>query len=188
MKQKILNNYFLTKKDELRTEKIRENLWNSSVNDSEYKEEHQGRYQQAILEQYKLYIEMADRISARRALANTFFLTLNTAIFALIGLFWQHQPTAPKVLLIFPLIALVSQCLAWFWMIRSYRQLNSGKFAVVGELEKRLPAFAYSDGEWNALGKGKDPGIYWPLTEVESILPFLFGFTYICAFIAAIVF
>jgi len=33
-----------------------------------------------VMDQYKLYVEMADRVSARRSLANTFFLTLNTAI------------------------------------------------------------------------------------------------------------
>jgi hypothetical protein len=29
------------------------------------------------------------RISARRAFTNTFFLTLNTAIFTIIGVFWK---------------------------------------------------------------------------------------------------
>jgi len=37
------------------------------------------------LELYKLAVEMADRISARRALANTFFLTINTGLAALLG-------------------------------------------------------------------------------------------------------
>jgi hypothetical protein len=32
-------------------------------------------YDSALREQYKLYVEMADRISARRALTNSFFLT-----------------------------------------------------------------------------------------------------------------
>jgi hypothetical protein len=40
------------------------------------------------LEQYKIYVEMADRISARRGMTNTFFLTLNTAIFTAVGVFW----------------------------------------------------------------------------------------------------
>ena len=31
-----------------------------------------------VLEQYKLYVEMADRVSARRGVTNTFFLTLNS--------------------------------------------------------------------------------------------------------------
>ncbi|MGH6629978.1 MAG: RipA family octameric membrane protein, partial [Burkholderiales bacterium] len=46
----------------------------------------------AILEQYKTYVEMADRISGCRALANTFFLTLNTAIFTVIGVFLRQIP------------------------------------------------------------------------------------------------
>jgi hypothetical protein len=38
-----------------------------------------------LLEQYKLYIEMADRISSRRQSANSFFLSLNTTLVALGG-------------------------------------------------------------------------------------------------------
>src|SRR5256885_4461010 len=38
-----------------------------------------------FLEQYKLYVEMADRISSRRLTANSFFLTINSAIIALGG-------------------------------------------------------------------------------------------------------
>ena len=38
-----------------------------------------------LLEQYKLYLEMADRISSRRQSANSFFLSLNTALVALVG-------------------------------------------------------------------------------------------------------
>ncbi len=47
-----------------------------------------------VMDQYKLYVEMADRVSARRSLANTFFLTLNTAIFTAIGVFWKNPPKA----------------------------------------------------------------------------------------------
>ena len=45
-------------------------LWNVAPSD---------KLPDGLLEQYKIYVEMADRISARRGLANTFFLTLNTA-------------------------------------------------------------------------------------------------------------
>ena len=38
-----------------------------------------------VLELYQLAVEMADRVSARRGLANTFFLTLNTGLAALLG-------------------------------------------------------------------------------------------------------
>ena len=35
-----------------------------------------------MFEQYKLYVDMSDKISSRRLTANTFFLTLNSAILA----------------------------------------------------------------------------------------------------------
>ena len=132
----------------------------------------------ALLEQYKLYVEMADRVSARRGLANTFFLTLNTAIFTVIGVFWQRPPSASTWLLAFPWAALVVQCLAWFWLLRSYRQLNSAKYAVVGALEERLPASPYWRAEWSALGEGRDPARYWPQSHIEQWIPMIFAGVY----------
>ena len=64
---------------------IREKLWNTDITPTSY-EGASEKYQAAILEQYKLYVEMADRISNRRGLTNTFFLTINTAIFTVIGI------------------------------------------------------------------------------------------------------
>ncbi|MDQ3789084.1 MAG: hypothetical protein M3422_17795 [Actinomycetota bacterium] len=138
------------------------------------------------LEQYKLYIELADRVSARRSLANTFFLTLNTAIFTLIGVFWKDPPTASAWLGLFPTLVLVIQCFVWFWIIRSYRQLNAGKWAVVGAFEAKLPASPWWAAEWQALGQGKDPSRYWPLTHIEQWVPMLFALAYVGGFIALI--
>jgi hypothetical protein len=137
-----------------------------------------------LLEQYKLYVEMADRVSGRRALANTFFLALNTTLFTAIGVFWQNPPNGSVVLGVFPLLALVVQCLVWFWVIRSYRQLNAGKWAVVGALERRLPASPWWAAEWRALGEGKDASRYWPLSHVEQWVPFLFALGYLGGFMA----
>jgi hypothetical protein len=132
----------------------------------------------ALLEQYKLYVEMTDRISARRGLANTFFLTFNTAVFTAVGVFWEHRPAASALLLVVPWAMLVVQCTAWFWILRSYRQLNSAKFAVIGALEEELPSSPYWRAEWSALGGGQDPSRYWPLTHVEQWIPALFAVGY----------
>jgi hypothetical protein len=152
-------------------------LWNDENADTD---------QQIILEQYRLYVELADRVSARRSLANTFFLTLNTAIFAAIGLLWKNPPEGSPWLGVFPLAALMLQCLVWFWIIRSYRQLNAGKWAVVGALEERLPASPWWRAEWTALGEGKDPSRYWPLTHVEQWVPLLFASAYLGGFLAIV--
>ena len=154
-------------------------LWNGSVAAADYTPDGAERYQAAILEQYKLYVEMADRVSSRRGLANTFFLTLNTAILTAVGVFWKDRPTVDQWVILFPAAVLVLQCLAWFWIIRSYRQLNSGKWAVVGALEAHLPASPFWRAEWKALGEGKDPARYWPLTHVEQWVPFLFALAYV---------
>ena len=104
---------------------------------------------------------MADRISGRRALANTFFLTMNTVVFTMIGVLWTRNPGSGTWVLVFPLIVLVTQCFTWFWIIRSYRQLNTAKFAVIGAIEAQLPLSPYWRAEWTALGEGRDPARYW---------------------------
>ena len=94
----------------VRFEDVSPNLWNGHVDALSY-DAHGEKYQSAILEQYKLYVEMADRVSARRALANTFFLTLNTAVFTAIGVSWKDPPKASPWLLAFPLV--VCSASAW---------------------------------------------------------------------------
>jgi len=163
-------------------------LWND---DTAVKARYQQdeKYQAAVMEQYKLYVEMADRISIRRGLANTFFLTLNSAILTLIAVFWKDRPEGLSPWLLLPALVLaVGLCLAWFWVVRSYRQLNSGKFAVIGALEQRLPASPWWNGEWKALrGEERDKSTYWALTHVEIWVPALFAFAYVFGAIVAIV-
>jgi hypothetical protein len=119
-------------------------------------------------------------------LTNTFFLTLNSAVFTLIGIFWNKQPTGSAWLLIFPLVIAVSQCIAWWWLVRSYRLLNEAKYKVVGVLEDRLPAKLYWQAEWVALGEGRNWRKYLPLTHIEQWVPVLFGLVYVTGFIVAV--
>ena len=48
-----------------------------------------------ILELYKIAVEMADRVSARRSTANTFFLTVQTAFVAVLGVATPSLQKAP---------------------------------------------------------------------------------------------
>jgi len=163
----------------------RTNLWNPDIGPEAYTVDGE-RYQAAILEQYKMYVEMADRISARRALTNAFFLSLNTAVLAVAGGLWQATDiSAWSLLLLLPV--LLVQAGAWFWLIGSYRQLNSAKYAVVGALEERLPASPYWRAEWTALGRGTDPTKYWPLTHLEQWLPIVFVALYVFGFVLALI-
>jgi MFS family permease len=163
--------------------KIEDSLWNSAVNEALY-EGTGEKYQAAILEQYKIYAEMADRIGQRRGLTNTFFLTLNTAIFTVIGVFWEHKPEGRPWWLVFLLAMLLGECFAWYYLLRSYRQLNTAKYQVIGALETRLPASPYWSAEWKALGEGKDRKKYWPLSHIESLIPIFFAALFVGGFAA----
>lgn len=176
----------LKKSDEPKLEDIKRDLWNAEVTSASYAAQDE-KYQAAILEQYKIYVEMADRISSRRGLTNTFFLTLNSAIFTLFGVFWKDRPQHISTWALALLLAVVlGETAAWWLIVRSYRQLNTAKYKVVGLLEEQLPASPYWSAEWTALGKGEDPRIYLPLTHVEQWVPVLFAAIYVTGFVAAV--
>ncbi|MFC8453697.1 hypothetical protein [Kitasatospora sp. NPDC057223] len=156
-------------------------LWNPNLQDSDFEK---AEIRNLVLEQYKIYVEMADRVSSRRSLANTFFLTLNTAVVAFAGQLVARQTPHHVGLLAFPFTVLVIQCLAWFYLVRSYRQLNSAKYRIVGALEERLPASPYWRAEWKELGEGKDRKKYWPISHVEQWVPLLFALLYAGSFVA----
>lgn len=162
---------------------LRERLWNSEAKSQSYNGNVE-LYQSAVMEQYKIYVEMADRVSQRRGLTNTFFLGLNAAIFTVVGVFWKDKPAADVWWLVLPLLMALAQCAAWFYLVRSYSLLNTAKYKVVGALEERLPASPYWRAEWLALGEGTDRTRYWPLSHIEKWIPFLFAVLYITGFMA----
>jgi len=130
-----------------------------------------------LLEQYKMYIEMADRISQRRASANSFFISANAAILA----FATWLGIAGINILLISLAGL-SISFFWFFSIRSYSQLNSSKYKVIHEIETKFPLRLY-EYEWEVLGKGKSFKKYWPLSHIEKLIPFVFIALYIVLFI-----
>ncbi|OBF63120.1 hypothetical protein A5753_13510 [Mycobacterium sp. 852002-51971_SCH5477799-a] len=143
-------------------------------------------YDSALLEQYKLYVEMADRISARRGLTNSFFLTLNTGVVGLIATMFKGPTGVEAWWFAIPLVAILGQCYAWFYLVRSYQLLNTAKYRVVGALEERLPASPFWRAEWWALGEGKDRSRYWPLSHIEQLIPVLFALTYIAGYLTLV--
>ncbi len=155
-------------------------LWNKDVFD-EYDDK--GKCKDHVLEQYKLYVEMADRISARRATANTFFLTLNTLV---VGALATCAEKSSHLSIIVVCIAAIVLCYVWKRLINSYRQLNTAKYAVIGELERKLPSSPYWSAEWSALGEGKDPRRYKQLTGVEKGVPIIFMGLYLLLCVAIV--
>jgi hypothetical protein len=120
------------------------------------------------LELYKLAVEMADRVSARRGTANAFFLTVNTTLLAFVtsGLddaLW--------------LVAMAGIALSATWavLLKSYRDLNAAKFGVITEMENNLDVKVFGD-EWKRLKENRPQGWlgrYAEFGTVERLVPFI---------------
>ena len=154
--------------------KIRSNLWNDADEDQPKR----LTYSDALLEQYKLYVELADRVSQRRAVANSFFLLVNSAAVVILGGLGISLDEVSSWLFLFPTVILICICGVWYYIVKSYTQLNTGKWMVVGVMEERLPASPWWRAEWQALGEGKDRSLYWPLTHIERWVPLVFILLY----------
>lgn len=106
-----------------------------------------------VLETYKLAVEMADRVSARRASANSFFFTVQAGLAVALGAFALNangdEGTAPdQFVLTLAAIAGVVIAAAWWLLLRSYRDLNGAKFDVIGRIERDHLAIQTFNDEW----------------------------------------
>ena len=141
-----------------------------------------------LLEQYKLLVETSESLVSRRQAVNTFFLTLNSFLLSGIGLFVKDglRGRVGGIGLLSLSISGLILCVAWTRLVRSYRQLNSGKFAIINRIEQHLPA-AMFQAEWQSLAEGKDNKKYRPFTKTEERIPVVFGILYSIAALLAIV-
>lgn len=142
-------------------------------------EQYGDKYIEHLLEQYKIYISSAEKISDRRQKTNEFFLALNTGLVALLGFVTTKALQGESsVMIVVSALAGTTMCFLWYRILLSYKGLNSGKFEVIHAIERRLPLALY-DTEWEALGRGKDKSKYWPFTHIEASVPWIFICIYI---------
>ncbi|HUN08572.1 MAG TPA: hypothetical protein PLQ56_18340 [Aggregatilineales bacterium] len=161
---------------------LQETLFSNRPTDSQAAQAWDDR----LAEQYKLYVEMMDKVSERRIAANTLFLSTNTglvtlyvaAIALLADLNIINSTTILNLLTIVVGLCGVVLCGFWYALINSYRDLNSGKFAVIHELEQKLPARLYA-AEWIGMGKVEKQSGYIPFTHIEVWIPVVFIVIYL---------
>lgn len=100
-----------------------------------------------VLAQWQTCVEMANSVSQRRDTMNNIFVTLNLAIVAAISINWDMKS-------LFILVAGIVVCVIWLLFIRNYKLLNTEKFNVINEIEKKLPVKPFND-EWKKLERNK---------------------------------
>jgi hypothetical protein len=145
-------------------------------------EEYGEKYQDHLLEQYKLFVETSQRVSEKRQNSNNYLLTLNSSLVTLFVVFLSTFGHHWWNVLI-PATGLIV-CFIWYSLVDSYKDLNKAKFDVIHELENQLPVALFRH-EWWVCGhnrKSKDKTVedtYVPLTHLERWIPIAFAVLYI---------
>ena len=147
-------------------------------------QEYGSDYRDHLFKQYEMLVSSADKISERRNNANSYYLGINTAGLTLIG-FLINSPDLTWILPYIFLIGLIFSII-FFLLINSYKQLNSGKFKVIHEIEKTLPLSIYSY-EWDVLGSGKDKTKYFPFSHIELWIPVTLGVMYFISLVLSLI-
>lgn len=129
---------------------------------------------QELMEIYKLHAQLADNVSKRRGTADRFYLLVLSGLAVFFSALLQRENGVPLGSLMVGFGALgMFLAIAWYIVIRSYRQLNSGKFKALHELEEKL-AYPFFKREWDLLAEGTERKTYWKLTVVETFVPIIF--------------
>jgi len=122
-------------------------------------------------EQYKLYLELTDRLSQRRQTANSFFLTLNTAVVTFLAYANAAKtPIRGELFYLLTSFTGVVLCFLWYSIIKSYRNINAARFSVIHDIESLLPLRPYTV-EMSTLARASK---FYKPSHVEIVVPWLF--------------
>lgn len=136
---------------------------------------------------FKLLVTTAENVSDRRAQANAWMLSVNSAIVALYGYLQPDKgvvgSNAIKDVWLWAIpITGILVCLAWFTLLTSYRSLNRAKFKVLKDIESTLAVQLFADEEKAYLAEGRIS-----LSKIESAIPWTFIILYLAMAAAALI-
>ena len=123
-----------------------------------------------LLEQYKMYVQSAENVSARRVASSRYLLTLNIALVTLYGIQSEGSVQSYWATLV-PILGIPVSVL-WYQIIKSHSDLNAVKFQIIHQLEEHLPVALYAY-EWQLAGEGRGPS-YSAVTRIEQWIPIAF--------------
>jgi hypothetical protein len=134
---------------------------------------------------FEVYLATAEKVSDRRAQANSWMLSVNSAIVGLYGFLQSDKMavSAPQKMVWLWAIPAAGAivCLAWSALLKSYRELNRAKFVVLAELEAELPASPTTRERQIYKEHGRRS-----LSQVESLIPACFVLLYVIMLVAAL--
>lgn len=126
---------------------------------------------------YIYYAAETEKFIERRAATSRYFLTISSALVAILGVVLKYNPAGQSLWLVSLAAAGILVCALWWRIVRSYSVLTGARFGVIQAMEKRLPASPYTD-EWNLVANsGKFRG-YRSISALEAWIPWVFAAIY----------
>lgn len=135
---------------------------------------------------FELYLATAEKVSDRRAQANAWMLSVNSAIVALYG-YLPADKTAvggpQKAVWLWAIPAAgVIVCVAWWALPTSYRDLHRAKIAVLQQIEADLPVALFArERETYRRNRRRS------LSNIERMIPVCFAVLYAVMLVVAVV-
>jgi hypothetical protein len=134
---------------------------------------------------YELYLATTEKVSDRRAQANAWMLSVNSAIVALYGYLQTDKPILPNQqktvwLWAIPVAGAIVSA-AWAVLLTSYRKLNRAKFDVLVEIEADLPLQPFRR-EREFFTSNRRRSLSW----IETAIPACFFLLYLAILVAAV--
>jgi len=146
------------------------------------------RNQEALLEQYKLFLQTSEDLVNRRQVVNSFYISISSALVAIMGVILAldfAQNTKMIVGFVFCVIGVILS-ISWSNILACYGNLNSSKMKIISNIEKQLPLSLF-DAEWAALSDKLNKKRYVSFTESEQIIPRLFCVSYLFVMVIIVV-
>lgn len=130
-----------------------------------------------LLEQYRIAVDMADKLNARKESTSKLFVSANAIFFA----FLASRDLVSEMVIFLSLFGMLLS-VVWASLIRNHNVVHSAKYQVIEEMEERLPWSVFKS-EWEKLGKGLDKKLYKNLGTIEYKIPLLFMTLYVMLFV-----
>jgi hypothetical protein len=134
---------------------------------------------------FELYLATAEKVSDRRVQANSWMLSVNSAIVAVYGYLQADKlavHASEKAVWLWAIPAAGALvCVAWMALLTSYRKLNRAKFAVLEQIEADL-AFPLFAREREAYRRDRRRS----LSTIETLIPACFVLLYAAMLFASV--
>lgn len=137
-----------------------------------------------LIEQYKVMLSTSESLIERRQKLTTTYLTIFSALLPIISTMLSFSYIYLYMGAALISIICIILCFSWRSTIISYGKSNRAKFAILEEIESKLPASMFSS-EWLALKKITSK--YKSFTNRETIIPILFVVVYSILLVISII-